>query len=161
MWNVNILFINHNAIGAKENLLNSKLYLKLQENIVIFAQININCIRYGLDQLVYNFKGKGDGLFETKLDDSFSTIQFIIEVYYISGLDRNEYGGGILLLVWDEIPSKVSLIKNFAIEGFFRELNLGKKKWLLCCNYNPDGSFILDHLSTIRSTPLEVIKIFH
>ena len=73
--------------------------MKLQENIVIFAQININSIRYGLDQLVYNVKGKGDGLFETKLDDSFSTIQFIIEVYYISGLDQNEYGGGILLLV--------------------------------------------------------------
>ena len=73
--------------------------MKLQENIVIFAQININSIRYGLDQLIYNVKGKSDGQFESKLDDPFSTIQFIIEVYYISGLDRNEYGGGILLLL--------------------------------------------------------------
>ena len=40
-------------------------------------------------------------------------------------------------------------MKNSTIESFFIELNLRKKKWLLCCTYNPSRSFISDHLSTI------------
>ena len=32
-------------------------------------------------------------------------------------------------------------MNNSTIKGFF--------KWLLCCTYNPNRSFILDHLSTI------------
>ena len=40
-------------------------------------------------------------------------------------------------------------MKNSIVEDFFIELNLRKKKWLLCCTYNPNSSFISDHLSTI------------
>ena len=73
---------------------------------------------------------------ETKLDDSLPTMQFNIEGYYTFRLDRNEYGGGILLYVRDDIQS------------FFIELNLRKEKWLLCCTYYPNCSFISDLLST-------------
>ena len=47
----------------------------------ISAHININFIRYKFDQLVYDVKGKTDVLVitETKLDDSFPTMQFNIE----------------------------------------------------------------------------------
>ena len=86
---------------------------------------------------------------ETKLDDSFPTMQFNIEGYHTFRLDRNEYGGGILLYVRDDFPSKFIPMKNSTIKGFFIELNLSKKKWLLCCTYNPSRSFISDHLSTI------------
>ena len=118
---------------------------------LILAHININSIRYKFDQLVYGVKGKVDVLMitETKLDDSFPTMQFNIEGYHTFRLDRNEYGGGILLYVRDDIPSKFIPMKNSTIEGFFIELNLRKKKWLLCCTYNPSRSFISDHLSTI------------
>ena len=103
------------------------------------------------DQLVYGVKGKADVLMitETKLDDSFPTMQFNIEGYHTFRLDRNEYGGGILLYVWDDVPSKFIPMKNSTIQDFFTELNLRKKKWLLCCTYNPSHSFISDHLSTI------------
>ena len=40
---------------------------------------------------------------ETKLDDSFPTRIFNIEGYYTFKLDRNEYGGDILLYVRDEL----------------------------------------------------------
>ena len=40
-------------------------------------------------------------------------------------------------------------MKNSTIEDFVIELNLRKKKWLLCCTHNPNHSFISDHLSTI------------
>ena len=40
-------------------------------------------------------------------------------------------------------------MKNSTIEGFFIELKLRKKKWLLCCTCNHNRSFTSDHLSTI------------
>ena len=59
----------------------------------ISAHININ----KFDQLVYDVKGKTDVLVitETKLDDSFPTMQFNIEGYYTFNLDWNEYTGRI------------------------------------------------------------------
>ena len=65
---------------------------------------------------------------ETKLDDSFPTMQFNIEGYHTFILDRNEYGNGILLYVRDDIPYKFIPMKNSIIEGFFKESNLRKKK---------------------------------
>ena len=38
-------------------------------------------------------------------------------------------------------------MRKTTIEGFFMKLYL-RKKWFLCCSYNPNGSFISDHLST-------------
>ena len=35
------------------------------------------------------------------------------------------------------------------IEGLFVEINLRKKKWLLCCSYNPKKSLISNHLQEI------------
>ena len=49
----------------------------------------------------------------------------------------------------DDIPSKFIPMKNSTTEGFFIELNTRKKKWVLCCTYNPNCIFISDHLRTI------------
>ena len=37
-------------------------------------------------------------------------------------------------------------------EGIFVEINLRKKKWLLCCSYNPHKSNIANHLKRICKT---------
>ena len=58
---------------------------------------------------------------ETKLDDSFPTMQFNIERYHTFGLDRNKYGGEILLYVQDDIPSEF-IPMNSTIESCFIEL---------------------------------------
>ena len=118
---------------------------------LILAHISINSIRCKFGQLVHGVKTKVDVLMitETKLDDSFPTMQFNIERYHTFRLDRNQYGVGILLYVRDDIPTKFIPIKNSTIEGFFIELNLRKKKWLLCCTYNANRSFISVYLSTI------------
>ena len=85
---------------------------------------------------------------DTKLDDYFPTMQLNMEEYYTFRLDRNEYGGGILLYVRDDILSKLIPMKNSTIQGFFIELNLRKEKRLLCCTYYHNRSFISDVLST-------------
>ena len=86
---------------------------------------------------------------ETKIYNSFPTMQFHIEGYCIYRLDRHEYGGGILVYVREDIPSKLIPMQSSSIEGFFIELNLRCKKWLLSCSYNPHRSLISEGLSII------------
>ena len=86
---------------------------------------------------------------ETKLDSSFPRAQFHIhgfgEPYRF---DRNGKGGGILLYIRDDIPSKLVESKT-TIEGLFVKINLRKNKWFLCCSYNPKKSLISNHLHEI------------
>ena len=88
-------------------------------------------------------------LSETKLDDSFPTAQFLLNGFCKPyRLDRSSNGGGILLYVRDDIPSR--LLTDYKIkdnlELFFVEVNIRKKKWLLGCSYNPHKSNISNHL---------------
>ena len=59
--------------------------------------------------------------------------------------DRNGEDGGILLYIRDDIPAKLTE-SRMTIEGFFVEINLRKKKWLLCCSNNPKKPLISNHL---------------
>ena len=127
--------------------------LKNNLNRLIFAHLNINSIRNKFDQLVNGIKGNIDILMisETKLDNSFPSMQFLIEGFgppFRS--DRNSHGGGVLVYVREEdIPCKLVPMKNCSIEGFFIELNLKSKKWLISCSYNPHRNFISHHLNSI------------
>ena len=68
---------------------------------------------------------------ETKLDSSFPQAQFRMEGYAPPfRYDRESYGGGILLFIREDIPTKIISItplKDF--EGIFVELNFRKKKF--------------------------------
>ena len=77
---------------------------------------------------------------ETKLDELYPSMQFNIDGYNIFRSDRNAKGGGILMYVPDDIP-----VRNSTIEGFFIQLKWTKKKWFLCCSYNPHRRFISNH----------------
>ena len=66
--------------------------------------------------------------FETKLDSSFPNGQF--EIHGYSGpyrFDKNVNGGGILVFIREDIPTK-SIETQMKTEGFFIELNLRRKK---------------------------------
>ena len=79
-------------------------------------------------------------LVETKVDVSFPESQFIIEGYSIPyRLDRNRNGGGVMIYVREDIPSKKLKKHTFLddIEGLFIEINLKKCKWLLLGSYHP------------------------
>ena len=85
---------------------------------------------------------------ETKTDSSFPTAQFHIDSYTIHRCDRDENEGGLLLYVREDVPSAF-LKTDSAIEAFYVELTIRKKKWLLCCWYNPNKTFITKHLAEI------------
>ena len=70
-------------------------------NRLFLAHLNINSMRNKFYQLVSGIKGNIDVLMisETKLDDSFPSMQFLIESYGPPyRLDRNSHGGGILYM---------------------------------------------------------------
>ena len=54
-----------------------------------------------------------------------------------------------MVFVREDIPSRVVSL-NKSIESLFIELNFRKKKWLLCCTYNPNKKNISSHLDLLR-----------
>ena len=121
------------------------------KNRPIIAQLNINSLRNKFGFLSSHITKYVDILLlsETKLDDSFPTAQFLLNGFCKPyRLDRSSNGGGILLYVRDDIPSR--LLTDYKIkdnlELFFVEVNIRKKKWLLGCSYNPHKNNISNHL---------------
>ena len=121
------------------------------KNHPIIAQLNINSLRNKFGFLLSQNTKYVDILLlsDTKLDDSFPTGQFSLNVYSKPcRLDRSSDGGGVLLYVRDDIPSR--LLTDYKIkdnvELFFVEVHIRKKKWLLSCSYNPHKSNISNHL---------------
>ena len=70
--------------------------------------------------------------------ESFSTSEFFMNGFSSPHrFDRNCNGGGILLYVREDIPSKHLSLEIDLTEAFFVEINLyNKKKWLISCSYN-------------------------
>ena len=123
---------------------------------IIFGQININSIRNKFEQPIYIVNNEIDILMvsETKLDDTFPTSQFLMQGYSTPfRKDRTSKGGGILLYVREDIPCKIIKTETDAYhEGFFIEINLRKKRWLLSCSYNSHKNNIGTHLQIIGKT---------
>ena len=123
-------------------------------NRICVGQININSLRNKFEFLNSLINGFIDIFLitECKLDDSFPTAQFHMQGYSSPfRLDRNSFGGGILLYVREDIPAKLKSNVRFDhdIEAMFIEINLRKKKWLLSVSYNPHKSLIEKHLQAV------------
>ena len=76
---------------------------------------------------------------ETKLDDTFPLGQFYVEGFTMPyRLDRNRNGGGVIVYVREDIPSKILEKHKLPqdVEGMFVELNFRKIKWLLFGTYH-------------------------
>ena len=89
---------------------------------------------------------------ETKLDETFPAAQFLLQVFCMPDrFDSNRNGGGIMLYISEDIPSRLKekKVRNNA-EYVFVEINLRKKKWLLCCSYNPHKNSISNHVDVLR-----------
>ena len=120
-------------------------------NRVILAQLNINSIQSKFDLLAEGIKGKVDVymMSETKIDETFPSRQFFIKGFTPPyRLDWNCHGGGILVYIREDIPSKLIEMKSSS-ESISIELKLRRKKWLVNCSYNANNSDICDHLRSL------------
>ena len=141
---INIELSNQCNNKDKGNFVTSmldKIRTKYFDRLII-GNLNINSLSSKFDQLKLLIQGKIDILIitETKLDDGFPTEQFTISGYSKPyRLDRNRNGGGVIIYIREDIPSKQ--INNFKIhddiENIFIEVNLYKTKWLMCGCYHP------------------------
>ena len=110
-------------------------------NRLIIGNLNINSISNKFDQLKLFAQGKIILIVtEIKLDSTFPSSQFITDGYSEPyRFDRNRNGGGVLIYIREDIPSKLLADHKLPhdIEGIFVELNLRKMKWLLFASYHP------------------------
>ena len=136
------------------NMKNTNMHLKAirlkNVNKPMIAHLNINSLRNKFEFLISLSEDNLDVLMisETKLDESFPTNQFMINGFSAPfRLDLNDKGGGIILYIREDIPSRLVSTESSQVEGFFVDVNLlNKKKWLLCCSYNPKKDLITQHL---------------
>ena len=121
---------------------------KVIPNLV--SHLNINPPRLKFDSLAQKITGNVNILMvsETKLDNSSPEGQFLIEGYRKPyRIDRNCHRGGILLYVRADISSKLLPTELLPMEG---QINVQKKKWLLCCSYNPNENTIKSHIEILH-----------
>ena len=122
---------------------------------LILGHLNINSIRNKYEALKFII-GHNIDIFlisETKLDDSFPTAQFLIKGFSAPyRCDRNSKGGGLLLYIREDIPSKIlTYSSNCDIDTLLVEVNVSKRKWLLNGSYNPNKRQISHHLECLNS----------
>ena len=76
-------------------------------------------------------------------------------------LNRNSSGGELLLYVREDVPSEFLKVKSdFSIESNCVEVNLRKRKWFINGSYNPNKSFISNHLECLNRIIDEYSKVY-
>ena len=130
-------------MGASLNPLWKIKNLKLGNvNRVIIGNLNINALAKKFDQLKQIILKYIDilVLIEIELDDIFPNAKFLVPgISKPFHLDRNRKGGGDVIYVSENIPSKL-LTKHVLpsdTECIFLELNFRRCKWLLVGRYHP------------------------
>ena len=120
----------------------------------VIAHLNINFLESKFEPLKSLVKDNVDILLvsETKLDNSYTSEQFIIDGYSKPiRLDRNCHGGGVLFLIRDDLPCRVlsshTLPDN--VEGIFIEITIRKSKWLIMGAYCPHKEKISYFLNSV------------
>ena len=93
-------------------------------NKLIIRHLNINSLRNKFELLTHQIKDNIDLMIsERNLDESFPTSQFFMNGFSSPHrLDRNCNGGGILLYIREDIPSKLLSIERNLTEAFLLKL---------------------------------------
>ena len=117
--------------------------------------MNKNSIRNKFDLLAEQVTGdiKVLMILETKTDEIFPVENILLPGFSVPyRFDWDSKGGGILLSVWENIPSNLLTIEKKPIEGFYVKLNLHKNKWFVNCSCNLHKSSIDSHLLALRDS---------
>ena len=148
---------------------NESPYITLQnlrlKNVdkIIIGHININSIRNKIHILSDMVGEKVDILLisETKLDDTFPKSQFLLQGYSEpSRLDRTANGGGLLLYLRNDIPTKPLPLISGNIECIILEVTISQKKWLLIGTYNPSKALISQYLLILEKSLCHYLSLY-
>ena len=149
--------VSHNINELKN------ICLKNVNNIIV-SQIKINSIRNKFERLSHCYvSGNIDILIitEAKLDRPFPSGQFLLQgTQNHLGLTETNLVELYFYFIKEDIPCSILNIKQLIIEALFIEINLRKRKWLLCCSYNPYKNLIVAHMREIQ-VALDVLSSKH
>ena len=120
-------------------------------NSLTFAYININSLRNKFEMFKEVIRNCTEVLLisETKLNASFVSSQFFLDGFTPPyRLDRTQHGGGTMLFIREDIPSKFLNVDTSisGIESLLVEMNLRSKRWYISCSYNTHLNSIQNHL---------------
>ena len=114
------------------------------KNNPFIAYLNINSLRnkiHDLRTMISDLSPEVLTISETKIDDSFPDVQFLIDGYQSPGnlrKDRNKYGGGLITYIKKGIPHKrLPKIEPKNLEVTCIEITFGKRKWGYVAVYRP------------------------
>ena len=136
-------------------------------NKIIIANLNKNSLPNKFEQLKDFVIQHTDILVltKTKLNDTFSTAQFLVNGFSESyRLDRNRKGGGVMICICENILSK--WLEKHVVPydiGLFVELNVRKCKWLLFGTYHPPSQadiYYFDNLGKAFDTYSSYEKLY-
>ena len=136
--------IDQDEVLSEENASDLLRKIRIKNvNKVVIGSLNINSLPNKFAELKEVIGKNIDVLAiqETKLDSSFPPQQFVIDGYSEPyRLDRNRDGGGVLIYVREDIPSKILTKHCFTkhVEGIFIEINLRKTKLLFFGGYRSE-----------------------
>ena len=108
----------------------------LKQRTALRETSNLFLFRLLLKKLAFHNKRNRCPLIVREIDESFSLEKFLISGFAKPlGLDRNSRDGGIMLFIRDNIPFRLSKPGNLPsnTEALLTEINLRKKKWIICC----------------------------
>ena len=137
-------------------------------NNVVFATLNVNSFPGKFDQIEIMVQNNIDVLtiIESKLDNTYPTEQFLIKGFrepyrFDRIIGGGGPGGGVLIYVREDIPSKQLTKHVFPedIEGLFVEINLRKSKWLVLGSYHPPSQPDQYYFDSIGKYMLEFMII--
>ena len=124
-------------------------------NKLIIGHLNINSLRNKFELLTHQIKDNIDILMisETKLDESFPTSEFFMKGFSsLHCLDRNCNGGGIILYIRENIPSKllsIALSIDSSYMADFRDTyDLRSLITEPTCYKNPENQTCIDLILT-------------
>ena len=95
---------------------------------------------------------------ETQIGLSFPNSQFMIEVFSMPcRLDKNWFGGGVMVYIQEDIPSKQLAKYKFPddTEVIFIEINLRKTNWLIFgtyCRPSQSVEYFFKHIGFVLDT---------
>ena len=138
------------------NLVLRKVRVSYPNNVnnVTIGHLNINSIRNKFEMLQLLLADYIDILMisESEVDSTFPFLEFQIYGFRtLNRLDRTDRGGEILLFVRENLITRLLSRHSFPhdIEILLTELNLIKKKWIVCCCYNPHKNLVNYHLQEL------------
>lgn len=135
-----------------------ELYTVRQKHLknFIISHLNINSVQNKFSEIHEMLQEKLTDcliLSETKLDNSYPMTQFQINGYRLLRRDRTKNGGGLLIYIRDDIPSRhLTHFEPKGLETLCLEFTVGKKKWIMLAAYRPPSSDAVTFCKSMVST---------